>query len=245
MDSLTVTIIFIALSALIGAFVKGRMRDKCFLNFSGDPVHIELKNGKVARGVLRLEATGLELKYKEPYMDKNSFILYKSEYSGILCVVRFMDELDDKAKARRERFLKSAYNRKGLKMGRRIRNFFATIRDTVMEVVTLLIGKVRQTVPMRGALASQGKYVSQMESGLLSSANTSFEPLLERHIGKKVILQCSGGEKAVEYSGILKGYTAEFLHLMDLPYRVAGKGEPRKADIIVPRSLGLIRHLGE
>lgn len=251
MDSLTVTIIFIAFSALIGAFVKGRMRDKCLLDFAGDQVNIELKNGKVAWGILRLEATGFELTYKEPYLDKGdnqierSFILYKNEYANVQCVVRFTDELEDKTKAKRKRFLKSVYNRKGFKMGRKIRNFFATIRDSVMEVMTLLMGRARQVVPMSGVLASQDKYVSQMQSGLLSSANTSFEPLLERHIGKKVILQHSVGEKAIEYAGILKSYTAEFLQIMDLSYRPAGKGEPRKADIIVPRSLGLIRHLGE
>lgn len=252
MDSLTITIIFIILSTLIGAFVKGRMRDKCLLNFEGDPVNIEFKDGKIAWGVLRLEATGLELKYKKPYLDKNdnqietSFLLYKSEYPNIRCIARFIDDLDDKAKKKRERFLKSVYNQGGLRrIIRKIRNFFATIRDSVMEVVNLLIGRAKQATPMRGVISSQDKYVSQMQTGVLSSLNTSFEPLLEKHIGRKVILQHSGGEKIVEYSGILRGYTAEFLELIDLAYRRGGKEEPRKADIIVPRSLGLIRHLGE
>ena len=71
MDSLTVTIIFIALSTIIGAFIKGRMRDKCLLDFMDDLINVELKGGKVTWGILRLEATGFELKYQKPYIDKN------------------------------------------------------------------------------------------------------------------------------------------------------------------------------
>ena len=252
MDSLTITIIFIALSTLIGAFVKGRMRDKCLLNFEGDPVNVEFKGGKIAWGILRLEATGLELKYKEPYLDKNdnrietSFLLYKSEYSNIRCIVRFMDDLDEEAKKKRERFLKGVYSQGSLRrIFRKIRNFFATIKDSIMEVVNLLIGRAKQATPMSGVLSSQDKYVSEMQKGVLSAMNASFEPLLEKHIGRKVVLEYSGGEKIVEYSGILRSYTAEFLELIDLAYKRGEKEESRRADIIVPRSLGLVRHLGE
>ena len=252
MDSLTITIIFIILSTLIGAFIKGRMRDKCLLNFQGDLVNIELKDGKVVWGVLRLEATGLELEYKEPYLDKNdnhvetSFVLYKNEYLNIQCIARFLEDLDDKKKSQRTRFLNRIYHQKGLvRISRKIRNLFATVRDSVMEVVNLLIGRAKQISPMGGVLSSQDKYVSQMQTGVLSSLNTSFEPLIEKHIGKRVILQLSREGKIIEYSGILKGYTAEFLELMDLAYRSSEKEEARKADIVVPRSIGLVRHLGE
>jgi len=252
MDSLTITIIFIVLSTVIGAFVKGRMRDKCLLNFVGDLVNIELKDGKVIWGILRIEATGLELKYKEPYLDKNdnhietSFVIYKNEYPNIQCIVRFLNELDEESKAKRARFLNSISQQKGLRsIKRKIRNFFATVKDSVMEVVNLLIGRAKQMSGMGRVLSSQDKYVSQMQTGVFSSLNTSFEPLLEKHMGKKVILQLSRGEKIVEYSGILKGYTAEFLELMEMDYRCSEQEAPRKADIIVPRSIGLIRHLGE
>jgi hypothetical protein len=252
MDSLTITIIFIILSTIIGAFIKGRMRDKCLLNFQGDLVNIELKDGKVVWGFLRLEATGLELKYKQPYLDKNdnhletSFVIYKNEYPGIQCIARFLEDLDDKKKNQRTRCLNRIYCQRGLvKISRKIRNLFATVRDSVMEVVNLLIGRAKQTIPIGRVLSSQDKYVSQMQAGVFSSLNTSFEPLIEKHMGRKVVLQLSREGKIVEYSGILKGYTAEFLELMDLAYRRSDKEEVRKADIVVPRSVGLIRHLGE
>jgi hypothetical protein len=45
MDSLTITIVFIILSAMVGAFIKGSMRDNCLLDFVGDFVNLELKDG--------------------------------------------------------------------------------------------------------------------------------------------------------------------------------------------------------
>jgi len=252
MDSLTLTIIFIILSTAVGAFIKGRMRDKCLLNFAGDLVNIELKNGKVIWGILELEATGFELKYKMPYLDKNnniietSFVFYKNEYSDICCIVRFISDMDDRSKKRRTIFLDRAYSQKRLgRVTRKIRNIFATIRDSIMEVISLFMGRAKQMMPAKKVLSSQGKYVSQMEEGVFSSLKTSFEPLLEKHIGKKVILQLSKEGKIVEYLGVLKGYTPEFIELMDLDYRCCKKDEVRKADIIVPRSLGLIRHLSK
>ena len=114
-----------------------------------------------------------------------------------------------------------------------------------MEVVNLLIGRAKQVTPVGRVLSGRDKYVSQMQAGVFSSLNTSFEPLIEKHMGKRVVLQLSRAGKIIEYPGILKGYTAEFLELMDLTYRSPGREEVRKADIVVPRSVGLIRHLGE
>jgi len=252
MDSLTITIIFILLSGLIGVFVKGRMRDRCLMDFSGSPVTIEFKDGKYARGVMRLEPTGLELTYDKPEIDETdkhaetTFMLYKTEYPDISRVSRFIDEIDEKSMKTRAKQLRGVRNQRGLRrLGRKMRNFFATIRDSVMEVLNLFIGKVRQATPARGIVAGQDKYVSQMQTGVLSTVQTAFEPLLERHIGKKVVLQHSGGEKLVEYTGILKGYTAEFVELMDLSYKPAGREEAKPADLIIPRSAGLVRHLGE
>ncbi|MFC1621749.1 hypothetical protein ACFL2G_05565, partial [Candidatus Omnitrophota bacterium] len=147
---------------------------------------------------------------------------------------------------KRTRFLNRIYHQpKGLMIiKRKIRNFFATVRDSVMEVVNLLMGRVKQMSGMGRVLSSQDKYVSQMQAGVFSSLNTSFEPLLEKHMGKKVILQLSRGEKIVEHAGILKGYTAEFLELMDMDYRFSEQEALRKADIIVLRSVGIIGHLG-
>ena len=53
------------------------------------------------------------------------------------------------------------------------------------------------------------------------------------------------GDKIFEYCGVLKEYTADFIEIMDIDYTVKDGESPCKADIVVPRKLGLIRHLGE
>ncbi|GAI71679.1 unnamed protein product [marine sediment metagenome] len=74
---------------------------------------------------------------------------------------------------------------------------------------------------------------------------TSFEPLLERHIGKKVVLELTRGDKIFEYPGVLKDYTADFIEIMDVDYRMKEDQPARKADLVISRKYGLIRHLGE
>jgi hypothetical protein len=84
-----------------------------------------------------------------------------------------------------------------------------------------------------------------MKQELMGSAGTSFEPLLERYIGHKVVLELIKADKIFEYCGVLKEYTAEFVEIMDVDYAVK-EGEPtRKADLVTLRKLGVIRHLGE
>lgn len=252
MDSLTITIIFIILSTVIGAFVKGRMRDRCLLDFKGYLVNIELKDGKAIWGVLQIEATGLELTYKEPYLDKadnhieTSFVLYKNEYANIHCILRFLDEQDGENRNKRDRLFKHALSRRGLHtLKRKIRNFFATVKDSILEVANLLMGRVKQVAPVGKVLGGQDKYVSQIQSETMAVLNTSYEPLLEKYMGKKVILKLSRGGKMIEYAGILKDYTADFLELMDIDYSLSDQNKEGKADMVVPRSVGVIRHLGE
>jgi small nuclear ribonucleoprotein (snRNP)-like protein len=252
MDSLTLTIIFIVASTVVGAFIKGRMRDKCLLDLADNFVNIEFKDGKVIWGILEVEATGIELKYKQRYLDKQdnhietSYVIYKNEYPNIQCIIRFLNDMDDRNKKRRSNLLSQIRNRKGLTgLRRKIRNFFATVRDSVMEVMNLLMGRMRQFTPVARVLSGQDKYVSQMQEGVFSSFSTSYEPLLEKHLGKKVILALFQEGNKIEYAGVLKGYTAEFLELMDVDYRLSNKEPRRKADIVVPRTVALMRHLGE
>jgi hypothetical protein len=84
-----------------------------------------------------------------------------------------------------------------------------------------------------------------MKQELMTSAGTSFEPLLERYIGHKVVLEMIKGDKIFEYCGVLKEYTAEFIEIMDVNYAATLSHPTRKADLVVPRKHGLIRHLAE
>jgi len=131
------------------------------------------------------------------------------------------------------------------RMKRKTLNVFRTLRDSVMEVVNLLISQAKKATPAGAVLSSQDKYVSQMKQELLSSAGTSYEPLLEKYIGHRVVLELLKGDKVIEYWGVLKDYTAEFIEVMDVNYQLKENEPAKKADLVVLRKYGVIRHLGE
>ncbi len=246
-----ITIIFIVLATAVGAFVRKRSRDKCLRDFEQNMVTLEDTAGKTIWGKLRVENTGLEFVYPDKQEDEQghdeaSYILYKYEYPKIGVVIRFHDELSERNKKGREKELKRTYH-PGLwrRLKRKILNVLRTVRDSVVEVVNLLISQAKKATPAGKMLSSQDKYVSQMKQELMGSVGTSFEPLLERYIGHKVVLEMIKSDKLFEYCGVLKEYTAEFIEIMDVNYKIKEDQPARTADLVVPRKLGVIRHLAE
>ncbi|MHC4756579.1 MAG: hypothetical protein ACYTBP_15710 [Planctomycetota bacterium] len=246
-----ITILFIVVSTLVAAFVRRRRRDKCLKDFGGDMVTLEDTDGKVIWGNMNVENTGLELVYSQQYQDadghlETSYILYKHEYPKIGLLIRYHAKLSEKSKKERERELKRTYHPGFFRrLKRKVVNVFKTVRDSVMEVVNILISRAKQASPAAGVLKSQDKYVTQMKQELMGSVGTAYEPLLERYIGHKVIIEMVKREKLFEYPGVLKEYTADFIEIMDINYKADEAGPPLIADLIIPRKYGLVRHLGE
>ncbi len=249
-DTFLLTIIFIALTTMITAFVKGKSRDRCLIDLSGDEIDMEMISGKTVWGRLTVESTGLEFSYGEPNKDNDghkeySFLLYKNEYSQIQNLILYHDKLDEKRREIRQKEIQKTHNPNFLRRNkRRVRNFFATVRDAIMEVINLFIGQAKKLSPAQAISGGQDKYVNEMKKDLFGLSATAFEPLLEKHIGKKVVLEFLRNDKVEEYVGVLKDYTAEFIEILDVNYKKEGQ-EARKADFVVPRSLGLVKHLAE
>ena len=250
-DTFAITIIFIVLATVVAAFVRRRSRDKCLKDFGRNIVTLEETGGKIIWGKLRVENTGLEFVYPAKHADEQghdetSYILYKYEYPKIAALVRFHDQLSELNKKKREKELKRTYHPTLLlRLKRKIQNVFKTVRDSVMEVLNMLISQAKKAAPAGAVLTSQDKYVSQMKQELMGSVGTSFEPLLERYIGRRVVVELVKGDKIFEYPGVLKEYTAEFIEIMDVDCRLKEDEPARKADLVVLRKYGVVRHLGE
>jgi hypothetical protein len=250
-DTFAITIISIVLFTVFAAFIKGRSKDKCLKEFAQNLIALEENSGRTVYGRLQVENTGLELVYPDKYKDKSghtetSYIIYKSEYPNIQVLIRYHDELSDANKQKRQKELQRTYHPNALRrFSRKIQNFFKTVRDSVMDVVNLLIGQAKRASGVGAVLSSQDKYVSRVKQQLAGSLGTAFEPLLERHIGKKVVLELKKTDKIFEYPGVLKDYTAEFIEIMDVDYQTQPDQPSRKADLVVPRQVGTVRHLGE
>jgi hypothetical protein len=249
-DTFAITIIFIVLSTVIGAFIKGRSKDKCLIDLLGYPVILEKTGGKEVWGKLRVENSGMELIYSEPHLDEeghteSSYILYKNEYDQIRTITRYAGDLDPElAKKREASFKRAKRPNRMFKLSRRIRNFFGTVRDSLMEVVGLAMGRIKTSTAGK-VIQGQDKYVSQMQQQAVGALTHSYEPILERYLGKKIVLSIMEGDKKKEYPGILKEYTTSFIEVMGTRKKRNESGEPQDADIIVPRTLGVVRHASD
>ncbi len=250
-DTFTITLIFIVCSTFVAAFVRRMRKDKCLIDFSDNLITIELKSGKILKGKLKVESTGLELMHPEIQRDNNvnvetSTILYKYEYPQIQTLIRFHDELSEENKKERDKKLKKTYHPNAMrKLFRRLINIFKTVRDSITEVINILLSQVKKTASSGAVLTSQDKYVSQMKQDLMDVVGTAYEPLLEKYIGRIVVLELSKGDKIVKCSGILKDYTAEFIEIMDVSYVAAEGLTSKAADIVMLRKDGVVRHVGE
>ena len=245
------TIVFVFLSGIIAAFIKGRKRDKCLKAFNGFMITLEDASSKYIWGKLRVEATGMELLYQQSHTDgdghiESSYMIYKYEYGNIGALIRYHDYLSEEGRKERDTELKRTYHPSWpRRMRRRIANIFKTIRDSVMEVSNVLLSQAKKTTGAGSLLSTQDKYVSQMKNQVIGSADTSYEPLLEKYIGHRVVAEFLHKDQPVEMTGVLKDYTAEFIEMLDVKYWT-GNGDNRKdADIILPRKRAVVRHLAE
>lgn len=242
-DTFTITIIFIFLCAFLGAFFKGRSMDRCLKGFSGFPVRVRLKDGERIEGTLKPENTGMEILYTGHEKAEGSTIIYKNEYDGVDMILCFPEELEEKLRKKRDRDFKFIHKRPFIPaMMRSIRNMFGTVRDSVMEVVNLFMGRVKGKVPGSRLLQGQDKYLDQIKQQTVSGIATSYEPILERYIGTKVVLVFEGALGETRFKGILKEYTPQFICMMDVDLCYGEDHGSRRADILVPRGASVVRH---
>ncbi|MFH1309552.1 MAG: hypothetical protein ABIH85_02595 [Candidatus Omnitrophota bacterium] len=254
-DTFFITIIFVVLCTVIGAFLKGRAKDACLKDFSGNTVFLEETDGKLIWGKLNTENTALEFVYSEAYLDEKddhietSYVLYKNEYSRIKMFVRYVADMTDAAALERKNTLSKIMDPAWhSRFGRKVHNFFGTVRDSFFEILNLFIGQVKTKMPAGKVLAGQDKYVSDIQQQTRAMFSTAYEPVLERYIGKKVVLKTVSAEEKIEYSGVLKNYTSEFIEIMDVGIKRKTEKdniERCKADLIIPRTLAAVRHAGE
>jgi len=250
-DTFTVTLIVIMVSALIGAFRRRRKIDKCLKDFENSPTTVERINGEImAKGILNVENTGLELKYPEKIIGNNgleetSCLIFKYEYTQIQAVIRYHDELSEKGKIAREKELRRTYKPSFFRRTRRkFQSILKTIKDSLSEIANTMFSQFKKT--STGAIfKTHDKYVKQINSDLIESVGSAYEPLLERYIGYKVVFELIKEDKLYKYSGILKEYTTDFIEIIDVNYNIGDEQETRLADLVLPQKLAIVRHLGE
>lgn len=245
---LLLTVVLIIGLAVVGAVLRARRRDTCLKSFSGYLVYVRFKTGKQIWGQLVTDATGIELKYRADHLDsdghiESSYIISSAEYPNIYLIIRFLDELTERNVLRRQKVLKRSYRPNILRrIKRKLRNWFNLLRDAMSQAFASVLTAATKTAPT--AIASQQKGVLGTSKELVEWFGNAFDPILERHIGRRVVLEVQSPEgNTVEYVGVFREYTADYLEVMDVTFKEDGR--ERQVDLVVPRKHGIIRHNGE
>lgn len=220
--TLLATIGLVVAVSLVIAYIGSRRRDVCLTCFDRFQVTMLMDDGRAIWGTLLLDSSGLEIEYRTVVQDtqhiETSYVLYANEFAQIQAICRFADELSEHDIYRRERDLhRSFHPRLVVRLARGVQHFFALAGDSLTEALGALMGSLRKPA---------GRYISdtgeaelrKLGSTVIGSVGRSFDPLLERFIGHKVVAEIAEGDEVHEHVGIFKAYSAEFIVLLDVHY---------------------------
>ncbi|HNS50833.1 MAG TPA: tetratricopeptide repeat protein [Anaerolineae bacterium] len=223
MDStLWITLVVLLGGGLISGYLKGRQKDRVLQDFHGYHVTMELVDGRLIWGDMRLHPTGIELVYKSDVQDEHhietSYILYRDEFQRIQAIYRYLDEINGKQWEKRQREHDRTFH-PGLwrRFQRHSRNFVNTVSDSVSQAIGILAGYA-QTTPKRRISAGSDAYLSKVSESIIGYVGTKYDPLLERYVGTKVVVEVTEGGTVHEHIGILRDYTADYLEMLDVQY---------------------------
>ena len=201
------------------------MRDRCLKGFNKFLTTLEMTDGRTVWGTMHVMTTGIELTYQSDYFDRDhvetSFLLYKDEFdSNMFLLARYHTDLDDRARRRRERILRKSY-RPNLfrRMLRSTRNAANTVRDSLSRLLSLVIGQAARTTRHSAAfVATQQADLAKAGQDILGFVGTSYEPMLEKRVGTKIVFELNRQGNVTELVGILKEYSGSFIELLDVDY---------------------------
>jgi len=226
-NALPLMIIFVFLSAIIGAFLSIRKRDRCLKKFSNFKVTICEQAGRCIWGRLRVFSKGLEMLFAdvatpaEGQVGKQTFLYYESELARMLLVIRHVDEINEDAqqRLRRERQMRRMA-RPGLfvRIGRSMQNVVNTFRDAIVKSMGLVMSQAQKTAKSQ-VMKSGGGQMTGIGTMLVGEAGNAYEPMLEQYFGRKVVAEivnpADPGAGTVELCGYLGEYSAKYFLLVD------------------------------
>lgn len=180
-------------SAIIGAILARRRRDRCLKLLHDHHVTLAISSGRVIWGDIQIFSQGLELVYAAPYrtgmgLIKSSYLMYESELGKVLSISRFVGDLTAQEFSRRRQVHRRVRPSLLRRTFRSIHNLFNTVRDAINKTLTAFIGQVAKSGHMRAMQTQQGE-VNKMGQSLLNAVGNAYEPMLERHIGCPVVLE--------------------------------------------------------
>ena len=224
------TLFLIFLVVIAGALLRMRERDKCLVLLDGQRVTYLGGRSATLWGVLSVVNRGLELIFDRSQSDedrseKSSALLYQAEYTKCIAVCRTATGLAPEHETRRTAQVQSTFAPSRFRRwGRASRNVVYTIRDAFTQSLGVVTGQINKTQRLGRAVHTQKGQVDELGASLVDFVGNAYEQLLERQVGKPVILELDpppgSGTEMLELSGYLVDYTDRFLAVFNSEHTV-------------------------
>ncbi len=222
LDSTLLTIVVILTFATLLALIRAQKRDRCLTHFDDYHVTLAEKDGQVIWGLVEVRTSGMEISYPAPRSSKKgfwkqSFLYYKDQYDSMDGLYRCTAGLSESQRNSRRRYLDRTAN-PGMfwRVYRLIRNWVGMIRDALVQTTSLLIGAAKSRAqPTAAVLTRDEERVSSISAEIIGHAGNAYDPLLEKHLFTRVIIDVTRNGKTYQYCGYLADYTADFLEIID------------------------------
>ena len=218
------SIILVTLITISSTVMAMLSKDKLLKGIAGHLVTIELKgdqpgsDGERHRGRLRVESEGIEVVEEQVNKsnEKMSYLLRKDEYKNTHAIIRYHDFLTDREKEEREAEVDRVYHPSiGMRLRRRMRNIVNEMKRVATETFNILFSKVKQQFTVGDR--EYGKEIEKAgEEAVGYATEASYDALIDRLIGTRVVVHL---KPKLEYVGVLKDYTSQFIELLDVKYK--------------------------
>lgn len=241
-----IPMILVFVAATIAAIATRRKRDRCLKYLNFDRVLILLNSKKWLWGRLSVFPKTMELTYEKVEPDgKASYVLYQSEIDEINKIIQPMpDEGTPEYDAWKKEVERIANPSMARRSKRYVWNAFNTLRDAVSQALSLLMGTLKSKTAL-GKIATADKKAGEIGNTLISSIPNAYEPVLEKYLGKTVVVEMLEGDEVIEFNGLLQEYSGTYLLLRNVSLKPdvdIGRPLPDHFDIIFPRRRALVRH---
>ena len=245
---LPMVLLFVA--ATVTAIAARRKRDRCLKYFNREPVMILMQSGKWLWGRFIAYPKAMELAFESPIKDesgprKASYVLYTPEVDGIKKILQPPPAAGTKEYERWQRETEHIANPSLLRRFRRwVWNVFNTLRDAVSQSLGMILGTLKSKSPM-GKVAGADKRAGEIGNTLLGTVPNAYEPVLEKYLGKQVVVEMLEDSEVIEFPGLLQEYSGKYLLLRNVAYQPdvnTGSPLPDRFDVVFPRNKALVRH---
>lgn len=256
-NAVGLTILFLLLSAIIGALVKNRRRDRVLKEFDDFRVTVVLQDGRRIWGVARIFPNGMEVTYEEWNADpsghvETSFFIHASEFAAVRAILRPVEKMTPRMMKLRKRELRRYISPS---IQRRVWRFtviqFSVLRDAFMQAFALLIGQAKNLArpgsSVGSILQTQDKHLTTIGQTVISSVNLTNDPMLESLFGRACVLETKEGTEWRELPGFLKEYSGDWLLLLrsGWPLELKLTLADDQAEVVSPEGQFGLRREGE